>query len=413
MTRTTMSALGLALAIAAGSAAAPAAAQQAQAQAQVEAPQIKPSRGAIKSLQALQKAVEANDAANIPARIAEAEAAAKTAEDRFLIAGMRYKAAIAAKDEASKAVALEQLASSGLMQPADLPNVYAELVNAYKATGQADKAAVALDRLLQVDPNNVSAVLMAASLKKDQGKAGEAVGLLQKSILQAKASGAKADERLYRHAVQLAYEAKHPATVDLSRAWVEAYPTSENWRNALRIYRNMEKPPETILVDALRLGRAVNALEGTVDYHPYAFAAIEERAPNEAKIVVEEGIAAGKINGSEKLFRDILAEANTKSAGQKDRLPALTRDAKAASSASMAMTAGNIHYGYGNYAEAADLYRAALEKSGVDKDLANLRLGMSLARAGDKAAATAHLNAVGGPRAEVAKFWLLYLQTAA
>ena len=48
-------------------------------------------------------------------------------------------------------------------------------------------------------------------------------------------------------------------------------------------------------------------------------------------------------------------------------------------------------------------------RSGVDKDLANLRLGMSLARAGDKAGATAALNAAGGAQAEIAKYWLTYL----
>ena len=58
-------------------------------------------------------------------------------------------------------------------------------------------------------------------------------------------------------------------------------------------------------------------------------------------------------------------------------------------------------------------YRVALTKSGVDKDLANLRLGMALARAGDKAGATAALNAAGGAQAEVAKLWLTYLATKA
>ena len=44
-----------------------------------------------------------------------------------------------------------------------------------------------------------------------------------------------------------------------------------------------------------------------------------------------------------------------------------------------------------------------------DAALANLHIGMALARSGDKAGATAALNAVTGPRAEIAKFWLTYL----
>ena len=77
------------------------------------------------------------------------------------------------------------------------------------------------------------------------------------------------------------------------------------------------------------------------------------------------------------------------------------------------MVIADAYYGYGDYAQAADLYRAALGKAGADKDLVYLRLGMALARSGDKAGATAALNAAGGAQAEVAKLWLTYLSTKA
>jgi hypothetical protein len=38
---------------------------------------------------------------------------------------------------------------------------------------------------------------------------------------------------------------------------------------------------------------------------------------------------------------------------------------------------------------------------------------MALTRAGDKPGATAALNAVTGARADIAKYWLLYLQSKA
>ena len=49
-------------------------------------------------------------------------------------------------------------------------------------------------------------------------------------------------------------------------------------------------------------------------------------------------------------------------------------------------------------------------KGGAGADLANLRLGIALARSGDKAGATAALNAVKGTRAGIAQLWLAYLQ---
>jgi hypothetical protein len=48
-------------------------------------------------------------------------------------------------------------------------------------------------------------------------------------------------------------------------------------------------------------------------------------------------------------------------------------------------------------------------KPDTDRALANLHIGMALARSGDKAGATAALNTVTGLRADIAKYWLLYL----
>ena len=46
-----------------------------------------------------------------------------------------------------------------------------------------------------------------------------------------------------------------------------------------------------------------------------------------------------------------------------------------------ARIAGDTFYGYGEYAQAAELYRAALQKGGEDANLLNIRLGASLAGA--------------------------------
>jgi len=70
---------------------------------------------------------------------------------------------------------------------------------------------------------------------------------------------------------------------------------------------------------------------------------------------------------------------------------------------------GDRFYGMGNYSRAAEVYRQAISK-GVDPNVGNLHLGMALARSGDKAGATAAFKAVTGARAEIAKFWLVYVQ---
>lgn len=402
-------ALGLALAVAA--AATPALAQQQQTPVEAAAPAIMPSKGAHKPILELQTAVDAKDFAAYPAKLAAAEAAATTPEDRFLIAGQRYLAAIAIKDDSARIAALEALIASGKLPDSELPKIQLEIGSVSYNLKQFDKAAATFEKALAARPNDSDALVMFAETRNAQERPNDAVALFKRAIGQAKAAGQKPKEEWYKRALALAYSAKMPEAVQLSRDWVVAYPSKESWRDAIRIYRKLQQPETPVLVDLLRLARATGALEGPADVQPYAYAAIDELAPGEAQAVIEESIAAGHVSATDAHFRDILAEVKPQTAGQKERLPALAKDALKSPTAKMAITAANISYGFGDYAKAAELYRAALDKTGADKDHVNLRLGMALARSGDEAGAAAALNAVTGARAEIAKYWLAYLQT--
>ena len=68
----------------------------------------------MKAIIDLQTAVNANDTANIPAKVAAAQAVAETKEDRYLIGQMQLKAALASKDNAALAVAIDAVAKSGM-----------------------------------------------------------------------------------------------------------------------------------------------------------------------------------------------------------------------------------------------------------------------------------------------------------
>jgi hypothetical protein len=48
----------------------------------------------------------------------------------------------------------------------------------------------------------------------------------------------------------------------------------------------------------------------------------------------------------------------------------------------------------------------------VDVDAVNTRMGIALLRSGDKASARAAFSAVKGARADIAAFWLLWLDQA-
>ena len=371
------------------------------------------SGGARKAIIELQTAVNAKDVATIPAKLAAAKALQKTTDDKLVIAQLQLKAAVEQKDNAAITAGIEAMIASGGVSQADSVTLYVNLGRQYYTAKQFDQAGTAFEKVLQLDPNNTDAMAMLAETRKSQGRVPEAVALLQKGIAARVAAGQKPSEDWYKRAVALAYEAKLPAAVSLSRDWVAAYPTPSNWRDTLRIYKNGSGLDSDVLIDLLRLQRAAGALAGETDYYNYASFVLLKGFPGEAKSVLDEGFAAKAIDRNKPIFRDVYAQASAKTAADRASLPGLEKTALASPAAKQAMITGDAYFGYGDYAKAAAMYRAALTKTGVDTSLANLRLGMALARSGDKAGATTALNAVTGVRSDIAKYWLLWLSTRA
>jgi len=428
----TMTALGAALAVSAASATA-AGAQGAygtqgqskqQQQPRGEAPRAKSgatvtiagrkvpiSAEFAKAFQELQAAVDANDTATIQAKLTAANAAAKTPEERYLAAQLRLKAATTAKNDAELAAALDAMLATGIIPQEQLSVAYMTLGKSRFNLKQYDQAAAAFEKELQLNPGNGEALSLLARTRVAQGRQADAVALLQSAIGRASAGGAKPPEDLYKRAVAVAYQAKLPVAAELARQWVAAYPSQASWNDALGIYRNLNQLDEGATLEVLRLARVVKVLKSASDYDRYAYRAITTGFPGEAKAVLAEGVAAGVVDPGKSPFKELIAEANAKSAGEQATLAAAAAKGLAAPTAKAAVATGDLLYGYGQYAKAAEVYRAALGKPGADPNLINLHLGMALAQAGDKAGATAAFNAVSGPRADLAKYWLIYLST--
>ena len=222
-----------------------------------------------------------------------------------------------------------------------------------------------------------------------------------------KASGTKISEDYIKHAVAFAYDAKSPQTAELAREWVAAYPTPKNWRDAIKVYTALSPASDSELIDIYRLQRATGALAGEGDYGRFAATLDSKGLVGEAKAVIEEGYRNGLARSSN--MSALLGQASAKVAADKASLASGATKALAGSSAKPLLTTGDAFYGYGDYAKAAELYRAALGKADVDAGQANLRLGTALTMSGDKAGAKVALEAVTGAKADIAKYWLVYL----
>jgi tetratricopeptide (TPR) repeat protein len=422
--KTTLAALGLALpltAVQAQYSAPPIRAQvdSRQAEKKAEKPtaatsttgrKLDISKGAQKAIVELQNAVNANDVANIPAKLAAANAVAKTKDDKFVIASNQTKAALAANDPVAIKAGIEAMEASGSAEAPDLAARYADLGKRFQQAKQADQAAAAYQKSLGLKPDNPNALALFASLRDTQGQKAEAVALMQRSFAASKAAGQKVPENNYKFAAGLAYGLRQPTANAIAREWVAAYPSAVSWRDTLRIYRDLNKPQQSQLIDLLRLGRAAGSLSGETDYFALASALVSAGKLAEAKALLAEARTAPNIDSTKRAFTDL--NAKLAAAPARPAIDAAAKAALAGASGKAMIDAGDALYGVGAFAEAVPLYRAALTKGG-DAGLANLHLGMALARSGDKAGATAALNAVTGVNADIARYWLLWLATKA
>jgi len=380
---------------------------QPEAAPQQDAGGIKPSKHALKALIDLQNAVKAKDTANIPAKIAAAQAAAQTKEDRYLVARLQLTAAVDANDTVAAAAAVDAVAASGVLPQGEVAKLYKGIGGKFYNAKQYDKAIVAFNRAVALDPHDYESLDLIGESYLGSGQKAQAAAAYQHAIQLTTAAGQKPDEDLYKKAVQLAYDSHSPEAIEAARQWVAAYPSANSWHNAVAIYRNLNHPDTEGTLDLLRLLQATNALSTSGDYALFTEASAEQQNFNEAQSVIDAGIAAHVVDPSNAQFREMIGILKNKTKATPADLQAAV---KMSPTPTNLVRIGDRYYAMGDYSQAADIYRQVLTKAGADKDVANLHLGMALARGGDKAGATAALNAVGGSRADIAKLWLLYVQ---
>lgn len=367
-------------------------------------PKITPEAG--KQIQALQTAIAANNTAAIPAALAAAQAAAKTPDDRYFIGLLQLKTAATAKDEAGVAAALEAILASGSATADEQFPLYFNLAQTYDTLKQPDRAASDYQKALELLPNDVDAIAGLAEARAAQGQPASAIQLIQQGIKLQQASGGKAPESWYKRGVSLAYTAQLPQAASLAREWVQAYPSRDSWSNAIAIYRNLDHPDAEGTLDLMRLLSAQSALTKPDEYALYAGAAAEQGNYTEAQAVLDQGIAAHVVDPNAANIRNIVAAIKANPKATESGLAEATTLSK---ESLPLVRIGDRYAAMGAYSKAENAYHLALGKPGADSNLVNLHLGMALARQGDKAGATTALNAVSGPLAGIAQFWLTYL----
>ncbi len=400
-----------------GMIAAPAAAQKAKKEKPAEGPKLtlsKEFRAAAAPIQADLKALKGADA---KAKLPALAAVSTSPDEKYMSAQLKLAVGQNLKDNVLIYEGITESLASGATPAADLPR-FTYYAGAFaRERGQTDVALRYLleaDKLGYKDPNNGLYVEIAETYFK-QNKIAEGSAYVEKAVLAEAAAGRKAPENWYQRVAGVAYKAKvDPIVAKWTRMQVQAYPTTDNWRSALVTYRDATRLDGQVQLDLFRLMRDTGSLKGEKDFYDFAALATERALPGEAKTVIEEGYALGTVSKTSTAVRERLAEANAKITADRASVTSDEKRAAAAPDGKLAANTGNAYLAYGDNAKAIALFQLAKQKGGIDADMVNTRLGIALARSGQKDAAKAAFAQVTEPgRKEVASFWQLYLDMKA
>lgn len=379
------------------------------------APKPQFTKAVQNALAEAQKLQQKGDIDGALVKLNEALAGAQTPDDKYYSGQLLYNAGVTKQDNAIIEKATMAMLESG-GAPADLHGSLLQNAAAFALQRNDNVAALKYyEQLAQLKPNDGDVIVGLAELYAQNNNGAQAISTLQRAIDAKKAAGEAVPEAWYKRVLAIAYDAKRNDLVTpASMALVAAYPTADNWRDSLVLFKTATQIDDQTNLDLMRLQKAAGALKGEADYYEYADLAYRRGLYGESKAVIDAGVAANQVSLTKDTFRELNGLTTARIAEDKASLAKLEAAARAAANAREAMATGDAFLNYGDYAKAADLYRLALTKSGVDTDVANTRLGIALASNGDKAGANeAFAKVTNGARAQVAQFWSAWVRTPA
>lgn len=374
-----------------------------------------------------QEAIKARNVAVADPLVAQIEAAATTDDDKYIAAALRYdlensKLAVAQQanpkaplDETALARPLDALIAAKSTPAADRGKYLFRRGQLAYNSGQFPVATQYFTQAKQAGFTSPDFDLQLAKVKVQSGDIAGGLNDLDAVITAQKAAGQQPPEAYYRFAIATANGKNMTAqTVAWMKKYATAYPNTRTWRDVIMQYAFAQnspiKPDKLQTIDLFRLLRASNSLVDQAAYEEYAQGVYDRGNPYEAAAVLKEGMASGKIPATSAFSKRLLADANT-AIKQEGSLATSEKQAATAKDGKVAAQTGDAYLGQGNYAKAAELYRAALTKGGVNTDEVNTHLGIALARSGDKAGAQAAFAAVTSePRVGIAGMWTTWLQ---
>ena len=297
---------------------------------------------------------------------------------------------------------------SGFSTPANVADLYSRSAASFYNAKKFDGAAARSSRPSRSIRERRSAdqscrIALLAGPQAGRGRAVPA-GSSRPARRRPEARGSAVQARC-RHCLR----AEMPVATDIARQWIAAYPSPASWRNALAIYQNLYQPDVEGTLDALRLMHATGAVEQR-RLQPVCAAPPPSRTISTKRRRSSTRAGGKLIDPASPLFRDIITGLKPSPRRPKPTSPKRPRRRRAAwrccASATAIMRWATMRR-RSSFIARRWASPASIPASPICISAWRWR------GPGDKAGATTAFNAVSGPHAEIAKFWLIYVQQKA
>jgi hypothetical protein len=375
----------------------------------VAGPPITMSDSFRAAAQAAEAALRARDPATAATRVA---ALMPTTDfEAYVAAGLRFQLAVQRIDPQAQRLALTDMFKTSAVPRTDAPRLRFLAAYLSYTVGNYDDAVAQLDYARTLGYDGVDALMLRADIAMRRNKPKEARPFVAQAIAAQKAAGKDVPIAWLDKAISMAYAAGDWSEVGaLYRERLAKDESKEDWRTALVNFQAAADLDPQLELDLYRLQAANGAMASERDYQNYAQAAEKSGYYSEAKAIIEAGRAAGKLTPTQTVTSQLLKAVTPKAVKELAGLPAQAKKAAAASNGKEALALADSYFSLAQFPQAAEQYRAALAKGGVDANRANARLGVALARSGDLTNAQAALAQSSGNWAAVAGFWSVWVE---
>jgi tetratricopeptide (TPR) repeat protein len=175
---------------------------------------------------------------------------------------------------------------------------------------------------------------------------------------------------------------------------LQYHPSQAYWSDYLSRHISQLEASSPLALDWYRLVRAAQCLQEADDFLEYVQHALKAGFPLEAQAMLEQGDKSGLLaSASAKQAVDTLGPQIARRVSEDaTAVERLEKQLPSAANGNTAAQLADLHLASGKWEQAQALYRSALEKGGLRREeLTRLRLGIALAKNGQKDAAQAVL----------------------